>query len=306
MLEEESYLEKVNRRQSTVIAALKINNQIIIRILIFILCSFLYIGIHYISVEKGAHDIQTKYINSFVSYIMYGSFGVSFIGLIFLLLITLSPKISDKFDKLKFKVKKNLFTVLDWAALLPICAVIASFFFCFIFSLGQVDGTSMAPNFANEDTVFISYLDKVDRSDVVVAYITIEDSVIADSATNRSKYPEYYIKRVIGLPGDTVTWSKGVLTINGEVFDESAYFDEETLESFRNSMGFWDFDGQFKYKNDSGKIIETTVIPEGYYFVMGDNRTNSTDSRNIGLVKAKNIIGVVKWRFTNSGIKKVK
>ena len=292
--------------EATNISSLKINNQIFVRILIFILCSFLYIAINYISIKRGAHDIQTKFINLFVLYIMYACFIISIIGLILFLLINVSTKISDAFDKIKLQTKKIIFNILDWVVLLPVCAVIASFCFCFLFCFGEVDGSSMYPNFSDNETVYITYLGKKERFDVVIAYVTIEDNIISDTAYNRSKYPEYYIKRIVGLPGDSLTWEKGVLKINGEVIDESGHFDDATLNYFVTGTTAYDFHGEFSYKNEDGEVIKTYVIPDGYYFVMGDNRTNSTDSRNIGLIKEDNIVGKVRFRLTSSGLKKVK
>ena len=65
------------------------------------------------------------------------------------------------------------------------------------------------------------------------------------------------------------------------------------------------FDGIFSYKKDGVLQPTTTVIPEGYYFVMGDNRGNSIDSRDIGLIPFKNIEGIAKYEFTGSGIERI-
>ncbi len=283
------------------ISEVRLVTKIFIRMILFILCSFIYIGIYVISLNRGALEIQTKTINSFVSVIMYLCFGISFLSLIFLVLYNAVPKFKEAFLKIKYKIKMLIFNILDWVLILPLCTIAASICFCFFFTLGSVDGSSMRPNYSDGETVFISYLDHVDRSDVVVAYITIQDNVVENIPNYVSIYPEFYIKRVIGLPGDTLTWENGYLTINGNVFDESSYFDEETIQSFRNYSSY-NFNGNFKYK-EAGEVKTSTVIPDGYYFVMGDNRNNSRDSRMIGLIPSDNIIGVVKFRFTSSGIK---
>lgn len=298
-MDNRSYLEKYNEEHSSVVASLNINKRIFVRLLGFLICSVIYFLIYIISKERGSHDIQTQFLNTFVNSIMICSYIIAFIFLVCCVLIRTNKKISVKLDEVKFKIKKTLFFVLDWLVILPICATVASFCFAFLFTFAQVDGDSMYPTVYNESTVFVSYLEEVERFDVVVAYITPEDNLVSSSYGT-----EYYIKRIIGLPGDKLTWEKGVLTINGKVVDET-YFDEVTKQSFKQ---YWErgteFNGLFKYKED-GTICESYTIPEGYYFVMGDNRTGSNDSRQIGLIPYYNVEGVVKFEIGTSGIERV-
>ena len=275
----------------------KIETKILIRMLAFILCSFIYITIYVISISRGAQDIQTKVINSFVKIIMYICFGISFLSIIALIIYRISDKIKKAFNSLSFKIKNYIFNSLDWFLLLPICTIIASICFCFLFTIGSVDGSSMYPTYSDEDTVFISYLDNLDRGDPIVAYITVENNIVEDLPNYKSIYPEYYIKRIIGVPGDKITWINGVLVVNDEVFDESSYLAESQIEYFKNHP-VNNFNGTFKYKKN-GVIETTTVVPDDYYFVMGDNRVNSRDSRMIGLIPKKNIIGVVKFKLSS-------
>lgn len=79
-----------------------------------------------------------------------------------------------------------------------------------------------------------------------------------------------YIKRVIGVPGDEVSILNGKLYLNGMLVDEPDYI--PSLPTYL-------------------RIVE--VVPEGQYFVMGDNRTNSSDSRSWGMVRRKDILGKV-------------
>lgn len=299
--EKKSYLEHVNESKSLVVAALKINTKILIRLIIFIICSLIYLTVTFITKNSSSHDIQTQFLNSFVNGIMIISFIISGLGIVIYSLTLCSSKFMEKLDHIKFKFKKILFIFLDWALIFPTCAAIASVCFAFIFTFAEVNGESMYPTVEHKSTIFLSYLEKVDRFDIVVAYITESDSVVTDIAGYKDRYPEYYIKRVIGVPGDKVTWIDGVLKINDEVIDEE-YFDEETKERHKTSEDFY---GKFKYL-ENGILKETYVIPEGYYFVMGDNRNNSIDSRKIGLIPKKNIEGVVKFEITSNGIEVLK
>lgn len=97
------------------------------------------------------------------------------------------------------------------------------------------------------------------------------------------KDKEYLIKRVIGLPGETVEYKDNKLYINDKVVEEN-----------------------FNHKDTNDFKLEG-VIPDNYYFVVGDNRTNSLDSRIIGLIDKKDILGktnLVLYPFNHFGIKK--
>jgi len=132
----------------------------------------------------------------------------------------------------------------------------------FIITPVRVEGVSMNSTLNNGDLLFLKKYDKsYDRFDVVVF-----------------KYNDKrLIKRVIGLPGEHVKYVNDKLYINGK----------HVVDKYGKGMTL-DFDI---------KKINYDKIPEGYYFVMGDNRQNSTDSRVIGLVSSKDIAGVTDFRF---------
>ncbi|EOH97338.1 signal peptidase I [Enterococcus pallens ATCC BAA-351] len=89
---------------------------------------------------------------------------------------------------------------------------------------------------------------------------------------------ELYLKRVIGLPGERIDYQAGELLVNHEVIaDTFAYRTEDFV---------WE-------------SISKEPIPEGYYFVLGDNRTISKDSRIFGLVSEKQILGIVQEGNSN-------
>ena len=141
----------------------------------------------------------------------------------------------------------------------------------FIFEPVRVDGRSMLPTLENNEHMIvekISYLfNKPQRGDIVICY-----------------YPGYKdscVKRVIGMPGETVAVANGMIYINNEPLGESAYW---------------------------GGYVNGTMMPvlvgEDEYFVIGDNRNNSKDSRysSVGAIPIEKIKGrvcAVAWPFKN-------
>lgn len=119
----------------------------------------------------------------------------------------------------------------------------------------EVHGKSMLPTIKEESTLLLNPKKTVERFDIVVFQ-------------NEGRY---VIKRVIGLPGDDVTVLDGNLFVNGTLYKES-YIQDAYSEEFREQ--------DFKVR-----------VPEGQYFLLGDNRDGSFDSRNIGMVDKDQFVG---------------
>ncbi|MGF3072788.1 signal peptidase I [Facklamia sp. P12945] len=126
----------------------------------------------------------------------------------------------------------------------------------FIFSVYKVEGASMMNTFEQNDIVIGSQITKIDRFDIVVF--------------NVPEKKKKYIKRVIGLPGDTIEYIDNILYINGEKIDEPYLTDQVTQD------------------------LKVDSIPEGYLYCLGDNRKSSVDSRKIGLIPEKNLLSKIK------------
>lgn len=141
----------------------------------------------------------------------------------------------------------------------------------FIVSPVQVDGTSMHPTLKDNEYLILNKFDRsYDRFDIVVL-------------TNRN---ERLVKRIIGLPGEKVEYIDSKLYIDGK----------EIKEPFiKNNVFTKDFTLQ-KLGYDK--------IPEGYYFVVGDNRNGSLDSRVLGLISKKDIKGTIKINISRFNIVK--
>lgn len=119
-----------------------------------------------------------------------------------------------------------------------------------------VSGKSMMPTLEHRQVLLLKKYDKkISRFDIVV--INHEN--------------EKLVKRVIGLPGDKIEYINNKLYIN------------DKLEEDNYGFGYTD------------DFSTSTKIPDGYYLVLGDNRTNSTDSRVIGLIKKSDILGTTNF-----------
>ncbi|MBQ2956789.1 MAG: signal peptidase I [Clostridia bacterium] len=169
--------------------------------------------------------------------------------------------------QVKEKIRKEL---REWVVSLSVALVAVFLIRSFLFTIIRVDGPSMSDTLLNGDRLMVTVLDMKlhgpDRFDVIIC-----------------KYPgknDQYVKRVIGLPGDTIEVKSGVLYVNGEAIEEPFLSDSRTVR----------FD---KPSNSFGPI----VIPEGEYFVMGDNRDNSNDSRAVGTITEDMVIGKVRFVF---------
>ncbi len=170
---------------------------------------------------------------------------------------------------MKEKVYKE---IIDWVKAIVIAGVIAFLLHTFVFSLVLVDGISMNPTLSNSERLVLnktSYIFKEpDRGDIVVFHV------------NQS---ENYIKRVIGLPGETIEIRDDQLLINGEQVDEPYL---EVIKETYNEVGV-------QLTEDFGPV----KIRDDHLFVMGDNRKNSSDSRALGAISKEEMMGKVSIRI---------
>ena len=145
-----------------------------------------------------------------------------------------------------------------------VIVVVVVLFRSFIATPVRVDGDSMKDTLHNNDILILNKLDKsYKRFDVVVIDY------------NNSKL----VKRIIGLPGENIIYK-----------DNELYIDDKKIEDVAISRTY-----DFTLK----ELYDIKKIPEGYYFVMGDNRGNSLDSRDyrVGLIKKENIVGTTIFRL---------
>ncbi len=149
--------------------------------------------------------------------------------------------------------------------------------YMFIGQPTEVQGASMEPNFHTGDRVILSKITykfrPMERGDVIILRASTNPDLLL-------------IKRLIGLPGDTVLISEGRVSVNGKQLEESGYLASATP--------VWDY----------GAINEDVpfTVPRDYVFVMGDNRPRSSDSREFGPVPIASILGNAVYRLSPAAV----
>lgn len=171
--------------------------------------------------------------------------------------------------------------IAGWVLTLAFAALLALLINSFVFFFARVEGSSMLGTLKDGEVLFVWRAGYVfgqpQRGDIVICHYpeTAEGGYLDQKNT-------CYVKRVIGLPGDTVSIRQGTVYINGEALKES-YLETERIDS---------------------QSMEAVVLEEGEYFLMGDNRSDSTDSRRMGAVERGKILGKavgVVYPFTEFG-----
>jgi signal peptidase I len=215
---------------------------------------------------------------------------------------------------------------LDWTAgLFPV--ILAVFLLrSFLFEPFKIPSGSMIPTLWIGDLILVNKFHYGLRLPVLNTKIT-EGTPPMRGDVMVFRYPPKpsldYIKRVVGVPGDEVAYINKRLTINGQAMPTAAvpdFFDEDVMRYFKqyeeifgerrhrvlnddDRPGFVPGADDFPFKENCRYSAEGVVckVPAGHYFMMGDNRDNSLDSRYWGFVPDKNIVGRAFFVWMNFG-----
>lgn len=180
---------------------------------------------------------------------------------IFMKLLKLKKKSNRRKRRKDKKTLQNIIITIILTTI--IVGSIGSFFF----ELTTISGFSMISTLRDRDVLLTQKTRNFKRFDLAV-FSNQNDHV--------------HVRRIIGLPGEKVSYKEDILYINDQPVDEKFLVDEVN-ESRRNGKNYTD-------------NFMIPIIPDGYYLVLGDNRPYATDSRIYGLISEKNIIGKVKIR----------
>lgn len=182
----------------------------------------------------------------------------------------------------------------EWGPLiLFMLAIFASRYF--LWDPVSVDGHSMDPTLQHQEKLVMLKTTSIDRFDIVVA-----------SETDSDGTEKLIVKRVVGMPGDTIRYENDVLYINDQEVDEP-YLDEY-LAAFQKDklQEEYAYNKQFQavaqaaqaFTQDANGYVDFTVtIPEGQYYLLGDDRLVSLDSRSVGTFARDKIKGEVVFRM---------
>lgn len=167
-------------------------------------------------------------------------------------------------------VKKEIW---EWLGALVIGILIVTLVKVFLVTNYEVVGQSMMPTLNDKDKVIVSKMTEVKHMDIVIFH---------------GDQQEDYVKRVIGLPGDTITYENDELFINNKRIKEPYL---QSYSAFNNPNE--NFTGDFELEELTG----SQRVPSGKLFVLGDNRISSMDSRYFYFVDTEEIVGTVKARY---------
>lgn len=182
----------------------------------------------------------------------------------------------------------------EWGTLiLFMIALFASRYF--LWDPVSVDGHSMDPTLQHQEKLVMLKTTSIDRFDIVVA-----------SETDSNGKEKLIVKRVIGMPGDTIRYENDILYINDQEVDEP-YLDEY-LAAFQTDklQEEYAYNKQFQAvaqaaqaftQDANGSVNFTVTIPEGQYYLLGDDRLVSLDSRSVGTFSREKIKGEVVFRM---------
>ena len=169
--------------------------------------------------------------------------------------------------------------ILGFIKVFVVSAIVILLFVNFVAHPVRVDGRSMYPTLKDGEFGFTNVggvlLNGVERGDIVVVTMKEEGQ------------KTHWVKRVIGLPGDTVSCVNDVVYINGKVLDETKYIDPDYRQSLVDKFGY--FNKVPNADNTNVEDFEEVKLKDDEYYVMGDNRPYSKDSRYVGPVKKSQI-----------------
>ena len=172
--------------------------------------------------------------------------------------------------------RSALAAALGWTRDLLLSVILAVLVILFVYQPVKVEGTSMMPSLEDQERIFINKfiyrfgMGDIQRGDMVVFWYPGDPS-------------KSYIKRIIGLPGDSIEITNGTVALNGRTLEETY-----VPNIYRDTQS-----------------VPATVVPPDHYYVLGDHRSSSNDSRAWGPVHRRHIYGkavFIYWPLDKMGL----
>lgn len=185
---------------------------------------------------------------------------------------TLPPR-SSRYEEQRPSFWRELLSTVLYIAIISVLFVVVQRNF---YAPVMVDGNSMEETLSDGDYLLMNRYSEIERFDVVIF-----PNPLSEEEEDEEKL---FVKRVIGLPGDKITFEGDQLFLNGEEIDEE----------------YLDYSKDYRF---AGFSLETLLgyeeVPEDYYFVLGDNRNagESQDSRAFGFINSESVMGKVAFRY---------
>lgn len=206
------------------------------------------------------------------------------LSLFMMIMMNSYPKLIDSEGKVNIN-----FVIFDYISTF-VFAIYTIFVIFMVFAFPvKVSQTSMMPTISPNERIIVSANTiNLKRGDIVVFQID-EDKLFVNGHDG-----EFWIKRVIGLPGEKISFVDGYLYVNGTLVREDYLMDGDDFKKGMHYNCFMNLDAKYcKSLSDVMRLtgLEGDTIPQGYYLLLGDNRLNSYDSWSIGLVSKDLIVG---------------
>lgn len=166
-------------------------------------------------------------------------------------------------------IRDGISVLFQLVGMLSLFIVVQTYFF----ATALVSGQSMEPTLSDGDYLVVNKYEEPERFDVIIFRPPDKTGV-------------QYVKRVIGLPGDSIEYKNNELILNGKSVDEP-YADHIS------DMTGIEIIEEYSLKS----LLDVDVVPEGHYFVAGDNRDSSRDSRSFGFIDEESLVGIVQTSY---------
>lgn len=216
------------------------------------------------NINRSFDNVPNPMIAQFFSLVFVVIISLGLLSYIYLAINYVKRrKLNDEAQLESLKKFKKIYNLSDIFSIVPIFLVFVMVINGFFFSFAQVDGASMQPTFCDNDAVIIRYGEEFEKNDIVIFELEETDGSLI-----------YLIKRLKAGPGDKLVVDTTGVWINDILVEDDV--DSRTHPYYVESL------------------------PEGVYYVLGDNRSNSVDSRINGLISQEDMIGRVVSKLSNN------